>query len=156
MSAGVPLSVWVPAIVERATIANVTTYLREVGRVAGVDQDVPPPTISDDDLRVRPYIVVYPSPGGPSGDVRFDGSTVGKSGSFQLTCVVGDESALDVLLDVVLARFDDWRPVLPAPYDGLPIGRCRLISDVGPSRRDDAETPTRFWVPLIYSNTINH
>ena len=99
--------------------------------------------------------MVYPSPGAPSGDTRLDGSTAGDTVTFQLTCVAGDEYALDPVLDAVKARFDDWRPVLPDPYDGQPIGRSRLLNDPGPSRRDDNESPPRFWVPLIYSNTLN-
>lgn len=144
----IPLKTMVAAIKTQATIPNVTTYLRQPAPA--------PPTINADDLRVKPYLVIHPSPGGPSEDARLGGEVVGKNFSFQLTCAVGDETALEVLIDAVTSRFDEWHPVLPSPYDVLPIGRFRLLNDVGPSRRDQDIKPPRFWVPLIYGNTLNN
>lgn len=156
MAAAVPRRILVAALEARATIPNVTTYVRKVGLVLGEDDPVPPPTISADDLRVRPYLVIYPSPGGPGSDERLGGDIVDLATTFQLTCATGDESAIDPFVDIVTDLFDEWRPVLPAPYENVILGRCRLLNDPGPARRDDDESPSRFWTPLIYGLLVNN
>jgi len=152
--AAVPRRVIVEVLAARAVIPNVTTYVRKVGTLAN-GQTLNPPTISSNDLRVKPYIVLYPSPGIPGPDERLGGDRVGLGETFQLSCVVGEEKAIDLLIDAVTSRFDEWRPVLPAPYDTLPIGRTRLLNDVMP-RPDEDEKPPRYWVPLVYGLVVNN
>lgn len=153
--AAVPRRILTQVIAARQAIPNTTAYVRVVGRLLD-GTSVPPPTIGPNDLRVKPYTVLHPSPGITGPDERLGGDRVGLAETFQLTCVTGDEDALDPLVDAVTARFDEWRPVLPAPYNTMPIGRCRLLNDPGSSRRDDDVKPSRFWVPLIYGLVVNN
>lgn len=120
-----------------APIPNLSIYPGEVEKT--------PPTISADDLRVKPYIVLHPSPGYPSLDVRLDGTHVGLTWGFQITCVSGISFDVLSIVDVVDAALDGWRP-------DPSMGRCRLNPDVdpGPVRSDIGQTPTRFWIPLLY------
>lgn len=144
----VPRSVLTDVLEARATIPNVTTYVR---RITGS-----PPTIGFNDLRVKPYVVLYPGPGITGPDERLGGDRVGLADTFQITCACGDEDAMDLLIDAVTSRFDEWRPTLPSPYDNVTVGRCRMLNDVGPTRRDDDEKPPRFWVPLVYGFIVNN
>lgn len=153
MGSGLPRRVVTSALIARLNeVGNVTVYLRRVGYVLGSVVEVPPPTVSDTDRRVRPYVVVHPSPGTPGPDQRLDSSSVGRVYGPQITCVVGDEVALDVLVDAVTDRLDGWRPVFAAPYASVDVGRFRSLRgfDPGPGRRDDDVTPARFWTPLQY------
>ncbi len=142
----VPRRLLTAAVRDRVdAIANLTVYLREVAPN--------PPTISADDLRVLPYAVIYPSPGVPV-DSRFCGDRARLSWTVQVTCVAGDNEAIDPVVDAVTAQLEGWRPVLPEPHDALRIGKLRLLNDPGPSRRDDDVAPARFYVPLIYGLAI--
>lgn len=139
-------------------IDGLTVYRRRVGYVHGQQADVPPPVITPGyDLRVRPYVVQYPSAGMTGPFERLDWTRKGLEWTTQLTCVVGDETALNVLVDHVTSRLDEWRPVLPAEYAAIAhTGRFRMLNDPGPGRRDDSESPARYWTPLVYSLLINH
>lgn len=155
--AGVPLRVLEQVVDARLKeIANVTVYLRQVGHVLGSPSVTDPPTISADDLRVRPYVVQHPSPGSRGTDQRLAGMVVDRRWSTQLTCVVGDAEALGPLVDAVEGKFNEWRPVLPAPYNVtvMPSWFTRSF-DPGPSQKDDDITPSRFYVPLIYDLNLN-
>ena len=125
-------------------IPNLQVYLRRVGYVLGEDVDRPPAKISPTDQRVRPYVTQHPSVGSPLEE-RLGGHQNGLLWSAQITCVVGDETALEPLVDAVTARLDMWRP-----FDGLGRLRVPVGFDPGPSRRDDDESPSRYWVPLQY------
>ena len=145
--AAVPRRVLVEVLFARLELPNVSHFLRQI------DEELP--TIGENDLRVKPYTVLYPSAGAGGYDQRLGGDLVGLSTSFQITCGAGEEKAVDLLVDAVTGRFDEWRPTLPDPYDDHPIGRCRLLNDPGPARRDDDESPARFWTPLVYGLHVN-
>jgi hypothetical protein len=146
--ADVPRRVLVEVLFARTALPNVSRFLRQI--------DAELPTVGENDLRVKPYTVLYPSAGAGGYDVRLGGDMVGLGTSFQITCAAGEEKAVDLLVDAVTARFDEWRPQLPAPYDLMPIGRCRLLNDPGPAQRDDDESPARFWTPLVYGLLVNN
>lgn len=155
----IPRRVLSTALVARLDeIANATVYLRRVGFVLGQTGEVPPPTVSSTDKRVRPYIVVHPSAGYTGPDRRLDASTAGRVYTPQITCVAGDETALEPLLDAVAAKLDDWRPTLPEPHTNADLGRFRPLVgyDPGPASRDDDVTPARFWTPLLYRLPVYH
>lgn len=159
MGSNVPRRIITAALVARLDeISNVTVYLRRVGFVLGSTVTVPPPTVSPIDQRVRPYVVVHPSPGMNGPDSRLDDSSSGRVYGPQITCVVGDETALDVLVDAVTAKLDGWRPALASPHDMAEIGRFRPLAgfDPGPGSRDDDVTPARFWTPLQYRLPVYH
>lgn len=137
-------------------IANLTVYLRRVGHVIGTPDDVPPPTVSENDLRVRPYVVQHPSPGRAWPNRRLVGYETGIGWTTQLTCVTGDEEGLGPLVDAVSARFDNWLPTFAAPHADKPARRFRLLNDPGPSQRDEDVRPPRYWVPLIYQLPVGH
>lgn len=126
-------------------VPNTTIYLRRVGHVLGQPDDVPPPTVSDTDRRVKPYVVVYPSPGVAGPDRRLGTLQHGRVFAAQTTLVAGDETALDILVRHVESALHDWRPQLGR----ADVGRVRPAGfDPGVSLRDDDVTPPRFWVPL--------
>jgi len=157
MGSAIPRRVVTDALVTRLeTIPNLTVYLRRVGFVRGVTdapggQEVPPPTVSVTDRRVRPYVVVYPT-AGMNAHPRLDYAVPGLVWDVQLTCVAGDESAIDPVVDLVTGCLDGWRPVFPGPYDQVVNGPFAAVPgyDPGPVRRDDDVTPARFWTPLEY------
>lgn len=146
--AAVPRRVLVEALAARAAITNVTVYVRQVA--------ASPPTVSTEDLRVKPYVVLYPSAGVAGPDTRLGGDRVGLAESFQITCVAGEEKALDLLTEAVANRFEEWRPTLAAPYDTVVLGRARQLNDSGPNQRDDDVKPPRFWTPLVYGLLVNN
>lgn len=135
-----------------AEIPNTTVYLRRVGFKPGTNTHTPPPTVSSTDLRVRPYLVVYPSPGMDGPDRRLDSRTNGRIYRPQITCVVGDETAIDLLVDAVSTKLDGWRPTLPGPLPSNAVGHFRPLAgfDPGPTGRDDDITPARFYTALQY------
>lgn len=120
-------------------IPNITVFK---GRI-----DSTPPTISPNDLRVRPYILATMMAGRPGIDQRLAGNDTGLAWGFQLTCVVGIPDNLDQLVDAISARFELWRP--PAG-DSRALTRARQVNDPPSAQEDAAETPARFWTALIY------
>jgi len=126
-----------------ATLTGVTNYRAEV--------DETPPTISDEDLRVRPYTVLYPSAGSPGLEEDLEGRDVDLVWTFQISCVAGNSTDADNLIDRVTALFEHWFITVDT---GLTGGRCKQLNDPGPNRCDKAETPPRFWSPLVYGVQI--
>jgi len=137
-------------------ISNLTVYLRRVGHVVGSPNDVEPPTVNSADLRVRPYVVQHPSAGRPGNRNRLSGRRNGLIWTTQLTCVVGDESALAPLVELVASKMESWRPVFASPYDTVTVRPFLQINEPGPSMRDEDERPPRYWTPLIFSASIPH
>lgn len=121
------------------TIPNVTVYN------GGITST--PPTISADDLRVRPYVVAYAGAGRPGFDQRLAGNDTGLAWGFQLKCVTGRPEDLDPLIDAVTARFQLWRPTAGTSRE---LTRARQVNDPPPAQEDEAETPPRFWTALVY------
>jgi hypothetical protein len=120
-----------------ATISGLTTYL--------IDVPGTPPRISDEDLRVRHYVVLVPSAGNPTEYRNQADDVLEHDWTFQLKVVAGDEARLIPVLDEVTAKFEGWQPLNRAD-----VGRCRQISSFDTALKDKAETPPRFWLPLIY------
>ena len=153
MSSRLPRGLLTRTLVARLEeIQHLTVYLRRVGFVLDAAAEIPPPTISPDDMRVRPYAVIYPSPGSDGPDERLDQTLTGIVWRPQVTLVAGDETALDLVVDAVTQRLDSWRPTFSAPHDDIEVGRLRKPPgfDPGPSRRDDDIAPARYWTPLQY------
>lgn len=131
------------AMARLATIANLTVYRGAVPKT--------PPTISVDDLRVKPYVVLFPGGGMPGADPRLAGDSNGFDWTFKLTCVSGRETDIEQLVDLVTDKFELWS-LVPSPTlaDLRVIGRCRQINDPEYPVPDMSQTPLRFFTPLIY------
>lgn len=127
------------AELELKAIANTSYYRAEIPTT--------PPTISPADLRVKPYTVLWPSPGAP-GDERAqdDAPLVDLQWRFIVSCVAGDPATIDVLVDHVFGRFHGWRPVLP----GLSVGTCAQDFDPGPPQADRSSMPARFYLQMPF------
>jgi hypothetical protein len=126
-----------------ATIPNLQHYRGSVPTT--------PPTISSDDLRVKPYVVLFPGAGMPGSDPRLAGDSNGLGWSFQLTCVSGRQTDVEQLVDVVTNAFELWTLIPNPPLtDGRVVGRCRQINDPGTPVPDKGQTPPRFFTALIY------
>lgn len=145
MGAPIAVTPLVTAVETRAnTISNVEVYESKVPDTV--------PTISADDLRVRPYIVHYPAAGQPGIEEDLEGRDIDLAWTFQLTCVAGRRDDALALIDAVTAKFQMWWPDL----EGLTFSRCRQLNDPGPIRRDDAEFPPRYWLPLVYGLPVGY
>lgn len=122
-----------------STIANATHYLAEIPAT--------PPTISDDDLRVRAYTVLWPAPGG-NGDESdsLTGLVDDVDWRFTISCVAGIPDLLFALIDQVDAMFNGWWPTIA----GLSFEQCVQDFDPGQIQRDDSFAPDRFFLQLPY------
>ena len=131
------------------------TLLETIGNV-GIYRGKPPdklPTIDDDDLRVKPHVVIYAGGGGPAEDVDLEGAEVDHNWTCQLSCVAGRESDALQLIEAVQVRFERWQPTITA----YSTGRCRQLNDPGPLRRDDKQgEPPRYWLPLAYGLAVGN
>ena len=122
-----------------AAIENAAHYRGEIPKT--------PPTMSNDDLRVRAYTVLWSGPGGAGAEEALAGGAQDDvDWTFLVSCVAGDVPTVEVLVDLVLLQLDGWEPVL----EGLSTGTCRLDFDPGPPRPDLSFTPTRFYVQLPF------
>lgn len=131
----------VQAVTARVTVPNVTFYLVTVPQT--------PPTISADDLRVRPYVTLHPGGGLPSTDRNQADDVVEHAWTFQLNVVAGDPRAVAPMADLFAGRLEGWQPV-----DDPEVGRCRQLVDLGNALTDHAVAPPRFWLPLIYQVAV--
>jgi len=141
----------VTALVARSPITDaVLVKLRTLSGVTVYDAEVPddPPTISVSDLRVKPYVVLYPlgsqrgvepSVSGDDGDIRY---------GCQVTCVGGHRKDAEFLADRVDALLYHWTPAV----DGVVFGRFEPPAgyDAGSVRPDLSVSPPRFYIPLDY------
>lgn len=104
-----------------------------------------PPTISDNDLRVKPYLVFHPGSGAPSlEESQCDDAALGIDWTFQVTCVSGIASDVPTLVDAVDALIDHWQPISQAS-----CGVFKQISNFN-VMKERGETPARYVMPLIY------
>lgn len=121
------------------TLTGVTVYRGEITST--------PPTISADNLRVKPYVILHSASGRPGPEEDLCGDDADLVWSFQLKCVAGYSTDCDGLVDRVAALFERWW----IPIDSaLTSSRCRQLNDLGIANRDDDVSPPRFWFPLVY------
>lgn len=95
----------------------------------------------DDDRAVHAYTVLYASAGQALTN-RLGSGASGLAWTFQVTCVGGDDIRALWCVDTVRAAFTGRR---------LRNGRLRELGDPGPVRRDDDETPPRYYLPLTFA-----
>lgn len=136
-------------MVTRTQLATLTeARLRTLPNVAGYLNTLPetPPTISADDLRVRPYWVLHTG-AGQAADRRTSGDIAGLTWGFKLDAVVGDPAHFAPLVDALDTLLSGWRPL--ADVD---TSRCWLDDTVDPgeARTDRSQTPPRIWTPLYF------
>lgn len=138
----------------RLITEQLLTRLRTLTAVEVYDAEVPahPPALAgDDEGRVGPYVVAYPSAGTPTSETDLADSSDDLVYTFQLTCAAGYRADCEYLIDRVRPLMRSWAPVL----DGVNFGLVRppVGYDPGPIRRDQDVTPPRFYVPLQYRTT---
>jgi hypothetical protein len=141
-----PLQTMAPESVTAAVpAAGVFVYRGEVKDSSG-NPSTPP---VDPDALVHPHLIFYPS----SGRVPFErlgGGLLNVNWGFQVTCVGGDENRCMWAVDKVRAALLCKRITL----DGAQSGQVYEDADAGPVRRDDAEQPPRYFVPLLFGLRI--
>jgi hypothetical protein len=120
------------------TVVGLNVYRSEV--------DDQPPQISSDDPRVAPYVVLYPFPGNPGGDLA--DASVDLDYTCQVTCAAGYSADCEHLVDVVHPLLYTWTPAVA----GVVLGYFKppLGYDPGPVRIDRTIAPPRFSVPLQF------
>ena len=93
---------------------------------------------------VHAYCVFYPGAGLAHG-ITLDQAPDLLDWTFQVTCVGGDRvRALWCIGKVRAALTGTWLSVAGRQLE------IREVADTGSLKRDDDETPPRFWLPLMY------
>lgn len=123
--------------------AATMTLLRGIGTVAAFDADVPPHPPADPTGRVYPYAVLWPGAGAHPIETAITGS-VGTDWLSTVTVAAGDVGwCLDA---VALVR---------SVLDGAALAPGVTLSDVTSRartlQRDPDITPTRWYVPLLFT-----
>lgn len=142
-----------PRLIEKASTG--IGYYGRVGRALPGQQLQPagtipadPPAKSLQDLRVKPYYVLYPSPGTPGGDEDLGATTDALDWIFQITVAGGDIDDVLALTDRIHGALHRWTPtvtgVLCGPI-GVPAGY-----NPGPVLLDRDVTPPRHFTPLQF------
>lgn len=137
---GVPLADLVAAAkAQLATIGNCSHYEAMIPET--------PPTVSDEDLRVLAYTVLWPTPGAPGDEqAQAGGAQVDVEWRFMITCAAGLTDLAYDLIDLVTDRFEGWEPVL----NGLSVGTCSQDFDPGPLVPGTGFMPVRYYLQLPY------
>lgn len=106
---------------------------------------------SDTDGHIKPYGVLYASPGTPGLEQDLADTTEDLDWLIQVTCVGAFTADLDALLDRTHGLLYRWAPTVA----GVACGRLKPPPgfDPGPQRVDDSVTPVRLYVPLQYQLT---
>ena len=137
-----------------AGVTNATVYYGRVGApVPDTDDatdfpaDPPVKDATAGDMQVRPYLVLYPGPGGdgpdpslgdPGGDLTF---------TVRITAVAAEADDLLALVDRIDAQLNRWTPTV----DGAVCGRMRPPEGYRPPFLIDRDVqPVRLYAPLEY------
>jgi hypothetical protein len=122
----------------------VWTLIDNVTNVDAFDAEDPAPTF-DGDGRVHAYAVYYPSPGWAHALLGC-GGTDSLDWTFQVTCVGGDRTRALWCVSKIRAALTGQRVSI-----GGQLLTIQEIGNPGPIRRDDNETPPRFYAPLTFA-----
>lgn len=126
-------------LAQLATIVGFQETPPKPGRV--YDAQVPATPTLDDAGVVKPYAVVFPSPGNRTAD-RYDEDPQQLTWLIQVTCAAGSRRGWSVAVDWVMASLIGW-----SPYPGDPsVGFLSQVGDTGPVQR--TTTPAndvRWW-----------
>lgn len=136
------------------TVTHLTAYYGQVGRaVPGLEATTPdePPTKSSDDLRVRPYAVLFPGLATPTTEADLGDCSVDGVFPIQVTVAAGDVEDLMAAVSRVHEALFRWAPTVP----GLVCGPFRVPLGFRLDRHlvDRDFTPPRLYVPLQYQLT---
>lgn len=125
--------------------AAILARLAEATFLSVYDAYVPDTPPRDSDGVIHGYAVLYVG-AGPTPPVNLAHDHGDTDMPFQVTVAAGDAvralRAVDKVLDLMLG----WRPTIA----GRTLAPVRADSDSGPLRRDDAITPPRFYLPLMF------
>lgn len=127
-----------------AATSNLTVYL--------IDVPTAPPTISTTDKRVRPYALFLPIAGMPSEEVDQGDTVQDLDYGWQVQCVAGIPENVMPVVDVVRGRFD--RYVAGAADLTLATGPARQGNALASPIKDLSQTPTRYFIPLVYTTLV--
>lgn len=143
-----------PRLIDKASTG--IGYYGRIGRALPGQQLQPagtipadPPPKSPTDQRVKPYYVLYPSPGTPGGDEDLAATTEALDWIFQITVAGGDIDDVLALADRIHGALHRWTPtvgggVLTGPV-GVPSGY-----NPGPVLLDRDVSPPRHFTPLQF------
>lgn len=139
--------------VRLATVTNMAVYYGQVGRRVPGDTTTPfdPPTKSDEDLRVKPYAVLFPGFAVPTDEVDLGDTTVDGTFPVQVTVAAGDVEDLMGAVSRVHQLLYRWAPTVAGHVCGpfRPPPGFRLDRHLV----DDEVKPARLYVPLQYQST---
>lgn len=149
------------AIAARAVgVTSATGYLGQISAKNGlpgvVDTPADPPTKTADDLRVKPYFVLFPGAGEPGIEDSVGGSAdtfVDLDWPIAITAAAGDITDLLALVDRIHNRFFRWSPgLLQTPTSGdFLTGHLSVPAGYRPGVLTDRNvTPNRLYVPMLF------
>jgi hypothetical protein len=150
------------AVASRAVgVTNATGYLGQIGAMNGlptvVNTPADPPTKTADDLRVKPYFILFPGAGEPGTEESAAGSAdtfVDLDWPIQITAAAGDIDDLLGLVDRIHNRFFRWSPGKLGT--DVFTGHLRVPPSYRPGvLTDKTVTPYRLYVPLLFQLTAH-
>lgn len=117
----------------------------------------PPLKSPGQDLRVRPYFVLFPSAGTPGTEADLADTYVDLDAMFRVSAVAGDVQDLLALVDRINDRLWRWSPgVIDAPDGPVICGPLRIPPGYDPPvLTSENFQPPRHWVPLQYQLTAH-
>lgn len=128
-----------------AATPNLTVYL--------IDVPTAPPVISSpEDMRVRPYALFLPLAGIPTEELDQGDTVVDLDYGWQIQCVAGRPGDVMPVVDVVRGRMDRFRA--GAADTTLATGPARQINSLATPIKDLSVTPTRYFIPLVYTTLV--
>lgn len=128
-----------------AATPNLTVYL--------IDVPTAPPVINPGkDQRVKPYALFLPLPGLPTEELDQGDTVVDLDYGWQIQVVAGRPTDLMPVVDVVRGRMD--RFVAGAADTTLATGPARQVNPLATPIKDLSQTPTRYFIPLVYSTLV--
>ncbi|WKN47148.1 hypothetical protein [Nocardioides sp. Arc9.136] len=139
------------------TVTNAAGYYGQIGRAlpgqtigtgTGHTPADPQPK-GPHDLRVRPYIVLFPGAGTDGPDTDVADTFVDLDAPFQVTVAGGDIDDVLALATRVDTALNRWTP---PPTGGMRFGRLAPPAgyDPGPVLTDASTKPARLYTPLLY------
>ncbi|MBA2952113.1 hypothetical protein GON03_19040 [Nocardioides sp. MAH-18] len=150
------------AVATRLTgVTNATGYFGKVGALNGLPgvtntPDDPPVKVPGEDLRVKPYFVVFPGIGRERDDERSAAGAVDpfrdRDVPYAVTAAAGDVQDLLALVGRIDTLLRGWAPVVSGAQCG------QLMPTPGrdvPLLIDNTVTPERHYAPLEYRLTAH-
>lgn len=138
-------------------VTNATGYVGQIGAMYGLPgitgTPADPPPKSSSDPRIRPYFILEPGAGAPTGEADIADCYVDLDWPFTVRAVAGDPNDLLALIDRIDALLWRWSPgQVGDAHTGRVLHQPGYMPPVIP---DTNQTPHRHFSPLQYRLTAH-